>query len=108
MNLSRREARALTEIERMLRRQDRAFARSMDALNAVRPVRAGHRFACRVSRREFFYLALATLTLAVIPPVLIVALSGPPCGARSAGPATPMAAAPGTPDRPQRLPGCPP
>ncbi|GIH81592.1 DUF3040 domain-containing protein [Planobispora longispora] len=84
MNLSRREARVLAEIERMLRRQDRAFAGSMDALNtdardAAGPVRAGHRFACTVSRREFACLALATLTFAAVPPALVVVLSDPPC-----------------------------
>ncbi|WP_068923225.1 DUF3040 domain-containing protein [Planobispora rosea] len=108
MNLSRREARVLAEIERTLRRQDRAFASSIDALNAVRPERAGRRFACRVSRRELAYLALATLTLAVIPPVLIVTLSGPPCSGPAAVSAARAATAPGTPDQDQRLPGCTP
>ncbi|GIH81119.1 DUF3040 domain-containing protein [Planobispora longispora] len=107
MNLSRREARVLAEIEQMLRRQDRAFAGGMDALNAVRPVRAGQRFTCTVSRREQVYLALATLTLAVVPPVLVVALSDPPCGARAAVSAVRAVAAPGASDPDRRIPGCP-
>lgn len=105
MSLSRRDARVLAEIEQMLRRQDRTFARRIDELNAVWPSYGGHRFACPLSRREMTYVIVATLFLALIPALLTVTLADPPCRRATVptvSPASPMLPAP-----PQR-PGCPP
>ncbi|GGL02989.1 DUF3040 domain-containing protein [Planomonospora parontospora] len=84
MSLSRRESQILAEIEQSLRRQDRAFACRMDALNAARPARGVcHRFGYTTSRRELVCVVAATFILTAVLVVLTLALPDRPCTLRS-------------------------
>ncbi|MFC4059597.1 DUF3040 domain-containing protein [Planomonospora corallina] len=92
MSLSRRENQILAEIEQALRRQDRAFASRMDALNAARPEGGRwERFGYNASRREFVCVVAATFILTAVLVVLTLALPDRSCTLRtsaSAGPST--------------------
>ncbi|WP_188196537.1 DUF3040 domain-containing protein [Nonomuraea sp. SYSU D8015] len=66
MSLSDQELRLLAEIEQNLRWRDPAFARRIDALNAV-PSRDGpQRYACHVSGLEIICILLVVTILAVV------------------------------------------
>ncbi|GAA3131344.1 hypothetical protein GCM10010466_22390 [Planomonospora alba] len=93
MSLSRRENQILAEIEQALRRQDRAFASRMDALNAARPEGriTWDRFGHTASRREFVCVVAATFILTAVLVVLTLALPDRSCTLRTSASAGPSA-----------------
>ncbi|MEV4073251.1 DUF3040 domain-containing protein [Nonomuraea fuscirosea] len=101
MELSDRERRILGEIERDLRREDRAFVRRVESFDAACRRRETRRFGGRyegssegrsdadTSGREIWYVLLVVIFLATLP-ILLVLLAG-----HAGAPAVPPVPAPG-------------
>ncbi|MFG1972499.1 DUF3040 domain-containing protein [Nonomuraea fuscirosea] len=93
MELSDRERRILGEIERDLRREDRAFVRRVESFDAAcrrrETRRSGGRSDADTSGREIWYVLLVVIFLATLP-ILLVLLAG-----HAGAPAVPPVPAPG-------------
>ncbi|MFF4620510.1 DUF3040 domain-containing protein [Nonomuraea jabiensis] len=72
MDPSEREHRLLKEIEQNLRRQDRAFAWRMDALNTASARQGPQRFACHTTRQELVCVLLIVVILTALSMLLIL------------------------------------